>query len=484
MIHSWFIPFAIVFLNLVIYSRTTNFELVMDDHQWWNGKRKNGFRKLSSIKSFSLFRAWFHDRFYSGTTFGLNTKVEHSFRVFIHTSTCLLIYWAMGNNEVSFWAAILYSCNPINNQTSLWLNGRRYALNVVLVLLMLAFPAFSIFLYPLTTLLQVTAIFSPVLLIYKSPWYLALIPFLLFFGWGALKRRIDIRSNVMADGDLKDFKWSRLIVVVKTFGFFFWKMIIPGLCAMQYPDRVKWGQTEDGNKDAYAFNLDFWKGIGAFVCYTCIACYIPNDIKPWIFFMGLAILQWSAVLPVTQILSDRYCSLPNVFMMFMVSYFAHITGVFYYVIIISLVGYYAVCLSEVLPMYRDISVWYEYHLRHFPSLSWYRHNLISDLMNEDKLEDARKCAIEGLMHDRTDFRLLMWGAIISARKGDLNGAEGLLKEAENNFYINKEKDQTAEIAHFRGQINLLRPIYKKADKLTEKEKTLLLKKHGVRLYNT
>ena len=365
-----FISIAALFaLNFGLYYKTISFGLVMDDFQWWQSKRSRGLLTFLDNGKFFWYRAkaCIEDRLYGGTTFGLNIKVEHVFKIFLHSLVCVLMYLAMGHDIVSLGAAALYACNAVNNQTSCWLNGRRYVVNIILVLLMMIFPISSLILYPLTVLLQVTAIFTPVLLASKSPWYLMLLPALLAVCWKRIKSKCDGRSADMSAGDLKTFKWTRLIVVVKTFGFFFWKMIFPQVCAMQYPDRVKWGLTEEGNRDAYKIDGAFVQGIFSFCVASFIFFLCDSPHKVWACFMVLSILQWSALIPVTQILSDRYCSLPNVFMMFFVSYFAHMTGIFYIPIMILLAAYYIICLFTVMPMYEDLTKWYQYHFRHFPA---------------------------------------------------------------------------------------------------------------------
>lgn len=480
-----FLALCITALNWGVYFPTIFYDLAMDDFQWWHKKRQVGLQPLFkdgrlAIRTWPQLKGFIDDRLYSGTTLGLNIRVEHCLTIALHNTICLLMFWAFGHDRVAFAAAALYAVNPINNQTSVWLNGRRYAVCIIAVLLMVIFPASSLVLYPFTGLLQVTAFFAPVLLVGHSPWYLVLIPVGLLFGWRRIKARCDARSSVMADGDLKTLRWTRLIVVVKTFGFFFWKMIFPQVCAMQYMDRIKWGQTKEGNEDAYKIDRAFGLGVLAFAVLLYAASHAPAWLVPGLVFYLLATLQWSAVLPITQVLSDRYCSMPNVFMMFFVAYWASKTGVLFVPIVAGLAVYYAVCLSVVMPMYENISKWYEYHFRHFPGLSWYRHNLISDLMNEGQKDLAFYHAVQGLMHDRKDFRLLMWGAILSVLKGRVKEAEDLLEEAGKNFYVNKEEEQRKEVEYLKEQIGKLRPVYKKAERLTEKEKALLLKRRGVR----
>jgi hypothetical protein len=56
------------------------------------------------------------------------------------------------------------------------------------------------------------------------------------------------------------------------------------------------------------------------------------------------------------------------------------------------------------------------------------------------------------------------------------GASGFIDKAENNLYLNKEKEQLIEIAHAREQVAKLIPIIKKTDKMTDREKALFMKK--------
>lgn len=449
---------VIVLFNIIIYYKTISYDLVMDDRQWWNNKMKYGFMRIREVKNLSSLKNIIDEHLYSGTTFGTNTKIEHSFTIFLHTAICVLIYLTFGSSNISFCAAMLYSCNPINNQTSIWLNGRRYAINTILVLLMIIFPLMSPLLYLFTGVLQVTAFFSPVALIGHSYWYLALIPLLIGFGWRQIKNKCDSRSDNIAEGDLKKFTPRRFIVIVKTFGFFFFKMIVPQVCAMQYPDRFYWGLTKEGNKDAYSINMDFWKGVGAISCNVLAFYYLPNSLKPFLCFMFLAILQWSAILPITQILSDRYCSLPNVFMMFFLSYFLiNYLGIFGISAIVIIFFYYLICLSVVMPMYKDIMYWYNYNIDFNIKCPWPRTLLISDLMSEGKKDEASAYASEGLKNNQKDYSLLMWGAIFSLIRLNFEHCEAFLNEAEKNFYIGQEEKQRLEVKNMRDNLKKLRP---------------------------
>lgn len=447
---------SIIIFNIFIYWRTIWYGLVMDDCQW-HASRQEDSMPFHKIRNLYQLKKFINNRFYSGTTFGTNTKVEHSVTIFLHTTICVLMYWAFGHNQISFWAAMLYACNPINNQTSIWLNGRRYAVNIILVLLMILIPAMAGIFYFATGLFQVTAFFAPILLMKYSPWMIILIPIFFGIGWNHIKGKIRSRTDLMAAGDLKIFKPTRLIMVVKTFGFYFWKMIIPGVCSMQYPDRFNWGRTKSGNQEAYAIDWAFWQGAMAMVILLVAIALLPKENAFWGIFFGLSLLQWSSVLPVTQILSDRYCSLPNVFMMLFVSYFSSFMGILYIPAMVILIGYYLICLFVVMPMYKDIMAWYNYHLQYFPGIPWPRTLLISDLMAEGKHEGAQYYIAEGLKYNQTDYSLLMWASILHITRGDFKNSLIMLDEAEKNFYLGQEKKQAEEVKGLRTQIKNVMP---------------------------
>lgn len=459
--HSMEILILCVF-NILVYYRTLNYGLVMDDMQWFAKREKEGFIKIKDIKKLHDLKSWFDQRFYSGTTFGTDIKKEHAFTIFLHTMICVLIYLTLGVNHISFWAAMLYACHPINNQTSIWLNGRRYAINIILVLMMMLIPILSPILYLMTGLLQVTAFFAPTILIAHSLWIMALIPLFIAIGWKKINSKCNSRISPLANGDLKNFRWSRLIVVVKTFGFFVSKMIFPQVCCMQYPDRFNWGLTQEGNKNAYAIDKDFSKGIFFIILFLSLIVFLPNlSFKSIAIFTFLAILQWCAILPIVQILSDRYMSLPNVFMMFFLSYLSSFSGIFYIPIMVLIIAYYLLCLSIVMPMYKNIMSYYDYHIHNHPQIPWPRTLLIADLFSEGKNDLASSLTFEGLKINQKDYSLLMWGSIMSLIKGQLDHAESFLKEAEKNFYIGQEDKQILEIYNMRENIRKLTPVPKK-----------------------
>jgi len=446
---------SIVLFNIVLYYRTINFDLVMDDHQWWERIRRDGLISIFKINSYKVFRCWIADRFYGGTTFGTNLKVEHAFTLFLHTITCVLIYVAFGRSTVSFEASILYSCNPINNQTAVWLNGRRYSINIIICLLIIISPwLFPLYLFGLA--LQPSAFFVWILLKGIPLWIYALpVIGLLVFG-KEIYIKIERRYQDMAKGDRFHLPAKNAIVVVKTYGFYFFKMLIPGVCAMIYPTLFQWRNTKEGNENAYSLNLDFYKGTLA-ILLTMVSFYlIPNGSRLLFVFMFLSILQWCNVVPAFQVVADRYCSLPNVFMMFFLAYFLNaVFGRYAPIPVVLICTYYCVGLSVVLRMYRNLIYFYNYHILYFPGNPSPRTDFITSLMSRGMFKEAEYLVYGGLRANQKDYSLLVFGAIMCLTSGKPREGLIFIENAEKNFYLGREVEQKAEIEDLRYHLNFL-----------------------------
>src|SRR6185436_15795163 len=231
----------IIALVFVVYYRTFFFGLIVDDIRH-NQHIKDGFFKVSFVKNLQR-------RFYGIGTLARNGKTnlihEHIFSTIIHAIICLLMYYVFGQNLVSFMAAVLYVVNPVNNQTAIWLNGRRYAMNIVIVLSMLALGKWGIILYPLIAFLQVSAFFAPILYGWVG---ILILPLVLFLAGREIRDKMNYRFDKVVNSQHRKFHFKKAIPIIKIYGNSFVKMIFPGRTMMIYPFLFYWGMTEEGNQ--------------------------------------------------------------------------------------------------------------------------------------------------------------------------------------------------------------------------------------------
>jgi len=435
---------GIIILSFIVYYRTFFYSIVVDDISTCkriidNPEKFSLKSRLKYGKIPGIVR-YVKERLYGFGTFGVEITREHIFTTFLFTLASVLIYLCLGKNNISLWAAILFLLNPINNQISIWINGKRYLINVILVLLMIKFAPLGILLYFLTPLFQMTAVFSPILL--GNPWYLLAIPAMILIGHREIRAKIRQRYRIIKDSDRTEYHPRRLIITVKQFGHYFFKMIAPGRCAMTYDRLYYWGITKEGNKDAYAINIDFARGILAFIVVGVLYCALPGIYKSYLLFVVLGTIQWCAVIPVTQDLADRYCNLPNVFMMLIVSYLAQTyLGAYAVTVLLTLAVYYLCYLMIVMRMYRNIGSYWEYHRFYYPQLPAPRKYEINMLINNRDYMGAWYLVREGLRHSPREFILLQQAAVCHKAIGEIGKARDYANLAMENYYIGQKETQ-------------------------------------------
>jgi hypothetical protein len=424
---------SIIFLTFAVYWRTFKFTIVNDDIRHYNEIKNGLFKRHTKIIPF------IKTRLYGGGTFGLNTKIDHIFQTSLHALICVLMYVAfkpIAGEKVACLAALLYCVNPVNNQTSIWLNGRRYAINIILVLAMLCIGKAGLILYPLTALFQINALFAPLMFGWIG---ILVIPVCMAIGWKEMSRKYKERMIRITNDEHKTFRPRRLIVSVKTFGFYFWKMIFPGQTLVVYPDLYYWGISSEGNKKAYALDLSLFLGIIALSLALAGALFFKGQLF-WLWtFMIVSTLQWCNFQMSTQIIADRYVSLPNVFMMFFVAYLSNqFIPQYSLVIFAALFAYYITNLKITMKMYPDVRHFWDYHNFFSPKnvlvrewqANWY-------LSTKDPMA-AWPIVKRGLELNPNDFRMLLLASTISRIFGDDKMSLQYLARAEEHCYIGHE----------------------------------------------
>ena len=444
----------IIAVNLFVFFRTLRYSLCVDDIRQYKRIQDGNL----DGKFLDSPIEWISRRFYGGGTLGRakpgdapDAHADHLVTILLHTLASVLVYVAFGQSQVSFWAAVLYALNPTNTQTSVWLNGRRYLVNVILILTMLIISNYKygwlacLPLYAATGLFHVTAIFSPILFI---GW--VSIPIMAAF-YLIFKKQIDLKlkiryESILSD-DLRKINKNRIIVIIKCFGFHFFKMISPGKNLMNYPELFYWGVNQRGNKDAYAINFDFYRGCAAFLISAVCLVAVPESYRPYVIFMVLATLQWCAIIPAQQLLADRYTSAAIPFMMFLLAYFIQSP-----LILACIAGFYLARLWSTMEMYESIWQYYRYQMYHAPHITTPRKDLINYLINVQDYMKAWHYTREGLEYDPNDFSMLHRAAICARAVGSRKQALEYLIKAEQHLYIGQEETQKQWCQDFKDQL--------------------------------
>ncbi len=449
------IELLIFIINIFIHIRTISNKLIIDDLHWMNKVKLSCVSKdIYDILSFIRQRIYGCFTFYTKKlSDGNNIFIDHCFRILLNCTIAVLIYKAFGSNNISLWASILYSVHPINNQTSLWLNGRRYALNIILVLLAYCIGSWGILLYPLMPFLQFNAAFFPILLFNNSPLFLLAIPIFFLIGNSYIIKWFKTRQKNIPEGEYKTYHPRRLIVIIKTFGIYITTMLLPRKILF-YSDKLYfWGISHEGNKDAYKIDSNFFVGVNSILAYFIIGTYIPREYLPIYIFMFFSVIQWCNIITVTQTIADRYASLPNVFMMFLISWAVN-TYIPQYAtaILLSIAVYYLTKLNSVMNMYKDITAFYEYHVYHNKKDVSCRVFKATDCMINGDFMRAFIILKEGVHYVPNDFKLLFQLACCSYKLGDKKLCLELLDKAEKNYYLGQEANLSNKVNTVRDEI--------------------------------
>ena len=284
---------------------------------------------------------------------------EHLFTSCIHLIITLLIYTMSGN----LMASILWLINPINNQLSLWLNGRRYQIALLCILLAWNYKILAIFLYPFSVWLHVYGVAFPLLLLFTKYWMFTAVGIILFgiFGWRRAKSRFLSRKKDFTPGnEIHKVTPKKIIIYVKCLGYYFFNTLIPNKPRMYHEFLYYFGRYKKTIDEGYSLNFDFWRGL-AVLTYILYEIFIGHNF--WAFWWILFISQYSGIVWVTQLCSDRYMSLAGIGLMILfverVSMLPLIGQVAVYGPVITL---YIIRYMPLFNAYKNTQDFHDYHI--------------------------------------------------------------------------------------------------------------------------
>ena len=313
----------IVVVNLALYIKTLSFKFVSDDFSCWKNPpvAKNPWHKLwlqatgqMKIYAKSVLFVRSGDKNYIAIT--RKEELEHLFAILLHIAICVAIYFAFGASQISFVAALLYSVNPVNNQGTIWPSGRGYVYPILFWLIATIVP---VYIAPLALIASCwyTAGFLPPIAFVGSPWWY-LLGFMPIVWWIHSRKFHKAVSNKQAMENFDEDKLvhpKKLILGVKTFGFYLFLCIIPFRITFYH----SFLQSSAGSMRHKNYTLCryFWIGFIAIVTWIYFAMTVAWNPLLWAtmaFFIVIA--PFTNVVRANQEIAERFCAFPNVFLMY------------------------------------------------------------------------------------------------------------------------------------------------------------------------
>ena len=345
----------IIIINLALYFKTLRYKFVSDDFScwknppvaknWWHMRwlEITGQKKIYA-KSIQFLRSegkWF-------LAIVKKEEMEHLLALALHICICLSIYFAFGVSWVSFVAAVLYSVNPVNNQGTIWPSGRGYVFPILGLLLAMALPFLSpIFLFAGTW--YTAGFLAPLALTGSKWWYM--LGFMPVIWWIHSKKFTTAVKNKQKSETFTEDKIvhpKKLILGVKTFGFYLFLCIIPFRITFYH----NFLQSSAGSmkRKNYTLCRYFWIGLTAIAAWMAYAVLSPWNTLTWAFFaFFITALPFCNIVRANQEIAERFMALPNVFLMYAL---AQIIAP-YPVVISALLAFYATRTFYTLAMYKD-----------------------------------------------------------------------------------------------------------------------------------
>ncbi|KKM03773.1 hypothetical protein LCGC14_1771070 [marine sediment metagenome] len=431
---------VIILLNFIVFFRTLRYSTVIDD----NCRR---FHEKDVPKNW--FIKFYHITRYSGYG-GFTTQVDHLITLLLHTTVCIMIYLIFGRSPVSLVTALLFSIHPVNNQTSIWLNGKRYAVITILTLLMWFFKPYGIFFYLLTPMWHYGAMPAIILYALKYNWVIWVGVLLIIAFHKNILEKVGTRWERMPHGELKIARPRKLVILIKMIGYVFLHCLLPRRMSFWHVFMERFGFSDEDNKYWYSFNKDFYIGLGVTSGLAWLIYFNwDNPIGFGLFWWVIFVLPWCQFpIGVTQAISERVYYLPNVGLCYALGYFLTEMPYSEYTIT-AIFTYYLVKLWFYMPAYKNVDEFYRYALNEFPDQFRARGHLVRRYLEEQRLFYALRDAGLGLKITPKDctLNLLMVQALMSL--GAFGMAKGYLDKAEKCMIPGQETNFKRDIEKFR-----------------------------------
>lgn len=425
---------AIIFaLNLLFYARTIKYRYVSDD--------------IGSYKHPPKSRNQWHKGFlwFIGS-YKMIPKYDHVLTILIHATNCCLIYLAFGANDISYLTAVLFAFNPANNNGSVWISGRGYILTLMSFLLVFVVPWLSPF-FLFSTIWFGVGILNPLILLATEYWYLLVFaPFLWLIQYKRLSGIYKEKRDIEAADEDKVLHFRKLIMAIKTYGFYLTLAIIPFRICFYHSFLQSCAGNEIMQKRAYTLkDKFFWFGlVGICLTATSLTLGYPQLFLGFLWF-SVSIAPFCNLLRINQECTERFLYFSMVGIMYVLANL--IIG--YPIAITIFITMYAVKMWFSMTMFRDDYYILEHSIIE-DSQSWYAWHVRGRKRWDSKAyQEALIMWVMARMISPKEFKINLNIATVLFLLKKTQEAEGFLKIAEENIIKGQEVQAREAIAETR-----------------------------------
>ena len=283
----------LILVTIALYAHTWKYGLVIDDVNRLQQKHRP-FNLLTCLRGSC-----------PGSHNPSDIFGEHILGTLLHLIAVLLVERLAG-----FYTALLFSVHPHALQTCVWLNGKRYIVGTIIVLISLVFPAIggvgllAAYWQPSTAL---AGLFGAL----RGSWWSIAVMIAVAVYLNApqkIYRRFKSRNKeIPSEASAPSSRW---ILCVRIYGAYFSRTIAPGIPAMFYPELGQYDMAEVDAKRAEQIDGWFIVGIMSMIATIVAIHYVPMFV---LFPLSLAPYLHLTRRNVVQLNADRYAYCASVF---------------------------------------------------------------------------------------------------------------------------------------------------------------------------
>ena len=452
----------IIVTNLALYLKTLRFKFVSDDFSCWKNPpvAKNAWHKLWLQLSgqMKIYAKSVHFVKTNGKLFiaiARKEEIEHLLALVLHIAVCISIYFAFGASWVSFVSAMLYSVNPMNNQGTIWPSGRGYVYPILFLLLAMAFqsimavPFSAVFLYAGTW--YTAGFLAPLALIGSMHWkLLAFMPVIWWLHSRKFVKAVKNKQNTETYDEDKIVHPKKLILGIKTFGFYLFLCLIPFRITFYH----NFLQSSAGSMKHKNYTLCRYFWIGLFALCGMIYYGVHHwDTFIWaLFAFFVTIAPFCNVVRANQEIAERFAALPNVFLMYAL---AQLVAP-YPTVITAILAFYATRTFYTLRLYKDEYWITELAVAEDPHSWWAWHCRAMKRWETQSYKEALILWVMAKLISPKEFKVLMNIATCLRLLNNNQEAEEYLKLAQANIVAGQEEHSMQYIEdHRKGKLPIL-----------------------------
>ena len=389
----------IIISSVALFWRAVFCGLTADDvqmHPW-----AQEYKHLYKYKKIPFSRMIWH--VLQGGGLFKSLKHDYAFSILLHTANACLILKVTGLLP----AALLWLCNPINNQVSLWLNGRRYAITIFCVLASWACWPLGIVLYPFAVWLHVSGAAFPLLFLATPAW--PVIPVGLFgcyaIGFKKFKEIFVSRaSQYHKETEMTKIHLGKVVFYFKHLAEYVKITLFPFKPGMYHNFHFYFPRHQWAIDKAYKIDAQFFTGLAIFA-YMVFEMAVNHNF--WAFWFLLFISQYCGICTVTMNTADRYCSLAGIGLMVMLAQkIVLLPQPYDTAVLFAFLAFYSVGYNPLFYAYKGWERFMLYHINLHPVGSRQRVHLATYYLKLKDHFSAFYVVKKGLQLNPHDFDLL------------------------------------------------------------------------------